>query len=172
MIPQISITDFGFDDRSSCFGLPTGEHTDHSTIGLPLPNTRDRDSGVSSDNSAYSTEMSTPAGIDFSRRSSAYSIGYECSTINRNMPNVPYYRQISFDNAYEKSDSTSTDGPTVSKSKSWQDIKDNKAGRERRHKAIFSSDANIGRERCQQKRKRRKFIPGRRKSVATRSKAI
>ena len=172
MIPQISITDFGFDDRTSCFGLPTGGDADDSMIGLPLPNTRDRDSGVSSDNSAYSTEMSTPAGIDFSRRSSAYSIGYECSTINRNMPAVPYYRQISFDHAYEKSDSTSTDGPTISKSKSWQDIKDNKAGCERRHKAIFSSDANIGRERCQQKRKRRKFIPGRRKSVATRSKAI
>ena len=100
MIPQISITDFGFDDRTSCFGLPTGGHTDHSTIGLPLPNTRDRDSGVSSDNSAYSTEMSTPAGIDFSRRSSAYSIGYECSTINRNMPTAPYYRQISFDHAW------------------------------------------------------------------------
>ena len=116
--------------------------------------------------------MSTPAGIDFSRRSSAYSIGYECSTINRNKPSVPYYRQISFDDADEKSDSTSTDVPTVSKSQSWKDIKDNKAARERRHKALFSSDANIGHERFQQKKKRRKFIPGRRKSVATRSKAI
>jgi hypothetical protein len=133
------------------------------------------DSGVSSEYSASSTGYCTPTDNSFSRRSSVYSVGFETSTMNGTMQSAPYFRQVSFDNAWENSENKSYGQKQISMEHTSTDFETcSTMDKRSQFKGKFTNKKNTGRTQhgSKEKKSRLKMIPGRRKSVATRSKAM
>ena len=88
------------------------------------------------------------------------------------MPRAPYFRQVSFDDAWEKSNEKDGQGHIRIPATSFNlESVCSTIQKRSQHKRKFVNVKNEGRQRTKQRRMKLKLIPGRRKSVATRSKA-
>ena len=160
-IPEISITDFsGLNNSLSSSNI----HFHGPRHMLPVPSANDMDSGVSSGYTSASGEYSLPFVISLSRRSSINSGGYESSMIDTRNSSTPYFRQISFDDAWEEN--------IYQYSKKFNNHgvsfeEDSKRTINARPQVQKRRNARVGFKSL----KRMKILPGRRKSVSTRSKA-
>ena len=136
---------------------------------LPVPSVNDMDSGVSSGYSGVSGDYSVPTGISSSRRSSICSVGCESLLMDSRIEAKPYFRQISFDDAWEK---PVTQNCTKSVADEVSFIGDSLSPINAPTKYTKRRNAMVGFKSLKDTKIRLKLIPGRRKSVSTRSKAI
>ena len=131
---------------------------------LPLPSFNDMDSGVSTGYSSASGEYSLPIGICSSRRSSINSAGCESSIIDTIGASKPHFRQIAFDNTWE-TQVIQNGGTFITSGVSFSE--DIISAAKPQLTATKRRNGKVGFRSL----KRLKLIPGRRKSVSTRSKA-
>ena len=157
------------ESQSTHIRMPIPSNNDTTDI-LPVPNIRDMDSGVSSGYSAILSGFSTPTDNNHSRRSSTYSERYECSTINRTLQPSTFFRQVSFDDAWEKSDIVCCQSQNGMQNTSCDHTKCNTMRKRIRGKTKFKNNTDEQLKGTNQRRARVKLIKRRRKSVATRSK--
>ena len=83
------------------------------------------DSGVSSCLLMLHTGICPLDGIKFPMGLDAYSLGNESFSNNQKTPSMSYFRHVSFDDSWEKSDSIYTNAPTQGQRNSQGIIKDN-----------------------------------------------
>ena len=131
---------------------------------LPLPSFNDMDSGVSTGYSSASGKYSLPIGIWSSRRSSINSEGCESSIIDTIGTAKPHFRQIAFDNTWE-TQVIQNGGTFITSGVSFSE--DIISAAKPQLTATKRRNGKVGFRSL----KRLKLIPGRRKSVSTRSKA-
>ena len=143
-----------------------------SVAFLPVSNIRDMDSGVSSGYSAVPSGSSTPTDNNRSRRSSIYSERYECSTISRISQESPYFRQVFFDEAWEKSDIEYSQSQDKMQNTFCDHTIWNTLSKRIRGKKEFKNNKDEHLKGIKRKRSRLNLVRRRRKSVATRSKVV
>ena len=87
-------------------------YNDNVVLELPRQIATTMDSGVSSCLLMLHTGICPLDGIKFPMGLDAYSLGNESFSNNQKTPSMSYFRHVSFDDSWEKSDSIYTNAPT------------------------------------------------------------